>query len=74
MEKFVKVAVNHSKLTWPSWNYIHESSKFKIKCDILDKNLGCFKDTYELKLIGNKNDIDTFLSYLKMKGFQVTTF
>ncbi len=74
MEKFVEVAVNRSKLTWPSFTYIHKSDECKIKCNILNQKIGCFKDYYKLKLIGNPNNIDTFLSYLKMEGFQVTTF
>lgn len=64
--------VKDSKLKWPSDNYIDNFEKFKIKCEIIDEDFGILTDTYKLKLSGNKEKIEDYLSYLQRKGFKIT--
>lgn len=74
MKKFVKVTVRHLKLTWPSSNYIYDYRKFNINCEILDEDLGFFKHTYKLCLKGTEDNINSFLSYLRMECFEIISF
>lgn len=71
MVKYVLVKVNDYVLKWPSWHYIDKAIEFNISCQIEEKNLGIFIDKYYLKLSGKEEDIETFISYLKLKGFKI---
>lgn len=70
MVKYVLVKVNDYVLKWPSWHYIDKAFEFNISCQIEEKTLGIFIDKYYLKLSGKEEDIETFISYLKLKGFK----
>ncbi len=72
MKLYVKAVGKDSKLTWPSYNYISNYSKFNIKCKICDEDLGFSKDKYKLCLEGENSDIISFISYLRSEGFKVT--
>lgn len=74
MRQFVKAVVNYHKLKWPSDDYISDYKKFNIKCKILDKDFSILNDKYELCLEGSKEDIESFMSYLRMKGFKFKYF
>lgn len=74
MKLYVKAVAKDSKLKWPSYNYISKYEKFKIKCKILDEDLGFSKDKYKLCLKGTEENIKSFLSYLRMKGFKVKEY
>ena len=78
MVKYVLVKVNDYVLKWPSWHYIDKAFEFNISCQIEEKTLeNTFKkvsinniNKYYLKLSGKEEDIETFISYLKLKGFK----
>lgn len=72
MKVKVIAKVNDWKLKWPSSDYIDNFEKFKIKCEIVDEDLGICIDTYKLKLNGDKEKIEDYLSYLQRKGFKIT--
>lgn len=68
----VVAKVNDWRLKWPSGDYIDNFEKYKIKCEVVDKDLGICIDKYKLKLSGNKENIEDYLSYLQRKGFKIT--
>ena len=74
MQIYVKAIAKDSKLTWPSGNYILNYEKFNIKCIICDENLGFFKDKYKLNLKGTRENINSFISYLRMNGFKIEKY
>ena len=67
----VVVKVKDWKLKWPSEDYIDNFKKFKIKCEIADEDFGICNDTYKLKLKGDGEKIEDYLSYLQRKGFKI---
>lgn len=71
MQLYVKAIGKDSKLKWPSHDYISNYRRFHIECEICDEDLGFSKDKYELCLKGTKEDIKSFISYLRTKGFKV---
>lgn len=72
MKVKVVAKCNFGKLKWPPSNYIDNFEKFKIKCEIIDTDFGILTDTYKLKLSGDKEKIEDYLSYLQRKGFKIT--
>ena len=75
MKLYVKATVWDFKLTWPSSNYINKAEdKFNLKCKIIEDDFNIFKDIYQLKLEGDQQNIKSFLSYLRMKGFKITEY
>ena len=72
MKVEVIAKVHDNKLKWPSEDYIKNYNKFKIEFKIVDKDYGIFVDTYKLKLKGDKEKIEDYLSYLQRKGFKIT--
>ena len=74
MQVYVKAVAKDSKLTWPSGNYISNYEKFNIKCIICDENLGLFKDKYKLNLQGSRENINSFISYLRMNNFKIEKY
>lgn len=71
MKLYVKAVGKDSKLKWPSYDYVSNYTEFNIECDICDEDLGISKDKYKLCLKGKKENIESFISYLRMKGFKV---
>lgn len=74
MKLYVKAIVKKSNLTWPSSNYIYHYRDFEIDCKICDRKLKVFKDTYKLCLEGTEDKIKSFISYLRMEGFNVEQY
>ena len=74
MKEKVKVIVkiHPERLKWPPEDYIGNYNKFKIKCKIVDEELKMFVNLYKLKLKGDKEKIEDYLSYLQRKGFKIT--
>lgn len=71
MNVFVKVKVNVDILKWTSKYYIDKYEKYKLKCEVKYFDIGLIYDKYKLKLKGNKENIELFLSYLQRKGFKI---
>lgn len=71
MKVYVKLKVSYYKLTWPSSDYIDKYEKYNLECEIKKEDLGIVFDKYELKLKGNKDDIELYLGYLQRKGFKI---
>ena len=71
MKRFIKVSVRDFSTPRASWYYIDNARDFNIKCTIVDKRLGFFKDCYILKVEGHNENIQKFLEYLKFKKFKI---
>ena len=75
MKLYVKATVWDFKLTWPSSHYIKKAKyEFNINYEIIEKDFIILKDIYHLKLEGDQKNIKSFLSYLRMTGFEITVY
>ena len=77
MKRYVEAKVKDSKLSKHSRSYILEYEQHGINCEILKRDTkyhlfrDFYTDSYKLCLEGNKEDIESYISYLRMIGFNV---
>lgn len=55
-------------------DYISKHKKYNVKCKILDRESRIFSNIYNLLLEGTKEDIESFLGFLRMKGFSIKKY
>lgn len=55
-------------------NCISKYPKYGIECEILEYKWGILSDSYDLLLEGTEENIESFLSFLHMKGFLLKKF
>lgn len=73
MKTTIKAKASEFKFaTWAeSRSYISKYKKYNIRCKILDEEMKFFSYDYILFLDGEKNNIDAYLSFLRIKVFSI---
>lgn len=71
MKRLISVSAFEFSTKWPSSTYISNHSDYYIRCNVVSKDMGVFKDKYLLELEGSVENIQNFLEYLKYEGFKI---
>lgn len=72
MVKYLAVKTNDYKLIWPAENYFFDADRmFNIKCDITKRNNNIFTSKYIIKLEGDAENIESYISYLIANGMKI---
>lgn len=73
----IHVKAKASEFKFATWmeadDCIKKHKKYKVKCDSR-RVLGLLNNTYELCLEGAEDNLNTFLGFLRMKGFKIKQF
>lgn len=76
MKLNVKAKANEFKFA--TWRHaeecIEKHKKYGVKCKTLRFSVGLLNNTYELCIEGSEENINSFLSFLNMKGFKIKKF
>lgn len=73
----IHVKAKASEFKFATWreadNCIEKHKEYEVKCDVR-RDLGLLNNTYELCLEGTEENLNNFLSFLRMKGFKIKQF
>ena len=55
-------------------SYLKEAMVYNVQCTQLEHAGGIYIDKYKLKIEGEKQNIDLFLSFLRLHGFKIKNY